>query len=69
MCEFATFLKDENQWEPCWECDQCNGVEPDFDFDEALTTTLLVDECLAIGKALKKLINRKPGHLEDDLPF
>jgi len=65
MCEFATFLKDENQWEPCWECDQCKGVAPDFDSIE----TPVLDECLAMGKALKKLINRNPGHLEDDLPF
>ena len=65
MCEFATFLKDENQWEPCWECDQCKGVKPDVDSIE----TPVLDECLAIGEALKKLINRNPGHLEDDLPF
>ena len=65
MCEFATFHKDENQWEPCWECDQCKGVEPDFDSIE----TPVLDKCLDMGKALKKLINRNPGQLEDDLPF
>ena len=26
MCKFAEYLPDENQYEPCHECDDCMGI-------------------------------------------
>ena len=29
MCKNATYLPDENQYEPCHECYECNGAYED----------------------------------------
>jgi hypothetical protein len=56
MCLNPTYCPDENQYEPCCECEACIGVwvedvgqKPSFTFDEAL-------------------VEREQSHVED-LPF
>ena len=63
MCKFPEYHPDENQYEPCHECEDCTGI-PD---------TPVLDEVLKFSKNLRKLVNKiNPPIIEeedDDLPF
>jgi len=61
MCKFPEYLPDENQYEPCQECQDCTGI-PD---------TPVLDEVLKFSKDLRQLTNyiNRDSCLDDDLPF
>jgi hypothetical protein len=72
MCKFPQYYPDENQYEPCQECEDCTGVS-NYDQNIAFEYLYKLDQLKEVFKVSELNPNHGKHNVvsddEDDLPF